>query len=99
VLGYPVRYEPIEIPQFAKALSARSATDFLVQHLSSVAVDYRNGIFAGTNNLIEVITGTAPLTVEDFTAGIRDQLSTSGPFGVLDELIDDPAPAISMTRR
>jgi NAD(P)H dehydrogenase (quinone) len=92
VLGYPVRYEPIEIPQFARALSAHGATDFLVQHLGSVAVDYRNGIFAGTNNLIEVITGTAPLTVEDFTAGVRDQLSSSGPFGVLDELIDHHAP-------
>ena len=92
VLGFPVRYQPIEIPQFARALSARGATDFQVQHASSVAVDYRNGVFAGTNNLIEVITGTAPLTVADFTAGIRDQLSISGPHGVLDELIDDPAP-------
>ena len=92
VLGYPVRYQPLDIPDYARALSARGASDLFIQHMSSVAVDYRNGIFAGTNNLIEVITGTAPLTVEDFTAGVRDQFSISGPFGVLDELIDDPEP-------
>jgi uncharacterized protein YbjT (DUF2867 family) len=92
VLGYPVHYQPIAIPEFARAISARGVSDFLVQHLSNVAVDYHNGIFAGTNNLIEVITGTAPLTVEDFTATMRDQLTASGPLGVLDGLIDQPTP-------
>ncbi|MBO0678900.1 NmrA family NAD(P)-binding protein [Mycolicibacterium sp. S2-37] len=70
-LGIPVRYEPVDIPRFAEALAAQGATQFLIQHLSNVAQDYQDGIFAGTNNLVEVITGTPAMTVEQFTAANR----------------------------
>jgi uncharacterized protein YbjT (DUF2867 family) len=70
-LGIPVRYEPIEIDAFAEALAARGGSPFLVQHLSNVAQDYRDGIFSGTNNLVEVISGTPATTVEQFTAANR----------------------------
>jgi hypothetical protein len=70
-LGIDVRYEQISIPDFAEALTAEGYTPFLIQHLTSVAQDYRDGIFAGNNNLVEVITGTAALTVEQFTAANR----------------------------
>ena len=43
----------------------------MVQHLSSVAQDYRNGIFSGANNLIEVVTGTPAMTVEEFARANR----------------------------
>ena len=65
-LNFPVRYEPIEISEFADALRAQGRSEFLVQHLSSVAQDYRDGIFAGANDLVEVITGTPAMTVEEF---------------------------------
>jgi hypothetical protein len=40
--------------------------DHQIQHLTSVAIDYRNGIFAGTNNVVRALTGRDPLTVAAF---------------------------------
>ena len=39
---------------------------FLVQHLVEVAQNYRDGIFSGTNDVVEKITGTPPLSVPAF---------------------------------
>jgi uncharacterized protein YbjT (DUF2867 family) len=50
------------------ALLAQGRSPFLVQHLSNVAQDYRDGVFSGTNHLVEVISGTPATTVEQFTA-------------------------------
>ena len=41
-------------------------SDTFTQHLLSVAVDYQQGIFSGTNSFIEELTGTAPMTVQVF---------------------------------
>ena len=71
VIGIPVRYEPIDIPRFAEALAVQGATPVLIQHLRNVTQDYQDGIFSGTNNLVEVITGSLAMTVEQFTAAIR----------------------------
>jgi len=30
--------------------------------------DYQNGVFAGTDNLIETVTGRKPITVADYVA-------------------------------
>jgi NAD(P)H dehydrogenase (quinone) len=49
-----------------------------------VAQDYRDGIFSGMNNLIEVIGGTKPMTVEDSVAAARPQFDTDGRFGISD---------------
>ena len=49
-----------------EALDAQGYPPFLIQHLSSVAQDYQDGIFAGASNLIEVVTGTPAQSVEDF---------------------------------
>jgi uncharacterized protein YbjT (DUF2867 family) len=77
-LGIPVRYEPIDIPTFAADLTAGGASEFFVQHISSVAQDYRDGVFAGVNNLVEVIGGVKPITVEDYVAGTRSRFDASG---------------------
>ena len=37
-----------------------------MQHLREVAIDHQNGIFAGTNELIEKIGGHPPMTLEEF---------------------------------
>ncbi|MGA5464431.1 NAD(P)H-binding protein [Mycobacterium sp. NPDC050041] len=66
-LEIPVRYEPVGIASFAEVLRAQGFDEYFVQHISSVAQDYRDGIFAGTNNLVDAITGTPALTVEEFT--------------------------------
>jgi len=83
-LGIPVRYEPIEIPTFAAGLTAAGAGAHIVQHLSNVTQDYRNGVFSGMNNLIEVIGGSAPTTVEEHVAATRASFDADGPFGITD---------------
>jgi NAD(P)H dehydrogenase (quinone) len=84
-LGIAVHYEPIEIEQFARGLRAGGATENLIQHLSSVAQDFRDGIFAGTNNLVEAISGSRPWTVEDYVNATREQFDTSGYYAITDD--------------
>lgn len=82
VLGIPVRYEPISIETFAEGLAAKGLGSHLVQHLGHVAVDYRNGVFAGTNNLIEVIGDRDPLTVEAYVTANRELFAADGRLAV-----------------
>jgi uncharacterized protein YbjT (DUF2867 family) len=77
-LGIPVRYEPISTEEFAAALACAGRSSHLIQHLSNVAIDYRNGVFQGTNNLIEVIGNRTPSTVEDFVAERRHLFERDG---------------------
>jgi NAD(P)H dehydrogenase (quinone) len=83
-LGIPVRYEPIEIPTFAAGLTAAGGSAHMVQHLSNVTQDYRHGVFSGINNLVEVIGGSKPTTVEEHVAATRATFETDGRFGITD---------------
>jgi len=66
-LGRKVVYQPIDLELFKSRLeSDPKFSDTFSQHLLSVAVDYQNGVFAGTSGLIEELTGQPPMTVEDF---------------------------------
>jgi hypothetical protein len=53
-----------------------------------VAQDYRDGIFAGADNLVEVITGTPALTVEQFTAANRAAFAGTGQESSWEQLQD-----------
>lgn len=64
-LGRPVRYVPVEPEEFGARIAAGRG-EHLAQHLVNVAIDYRNGIFAGTNDIVRTVTGTEPLSVEAF---------------------------------
>jgi hypothetical protein len=75
-----VRYEPITIPSFAAELTAQGRPEFFVQHISSVAQDYQDGIFAGENNLVEVISGHKPMTVADYVNANRAEFDHDGRF-------------------
>lgn len=86
-LSIPVRYEPIGIPTFAAALKAQGWSDFFVQHISSVAQDYQDGIFAGENNLVEVISGHRPMTVGDYVDANRAAFEHDGGLAVRDQLM------------
>lgn len=66
-LGREITYVPIELDEFRAELEQRGMHPHLVQHLVNVAVDYRNGIFSGTDDTVRKITGADPLTVEAFT--------------------------------
>jgi NAD(P)H dehydrogenase (quinone) len=83
-LGIPVRYEPIEISTFATGLTAAGGSAHFVQHLRNVAQDYRDGVFSGINNLVEVIGGAKPMTVEEHVAATRATFDADGPFGITD---------------
>ncbi|WP_425564126.1 hypothetical protein, partial [Pseudonocardia alaniniphila] len=78
VLGIPVHYEPISIEEFATAMRERGHDEHLVQHLSNVAVDYQNGVFAGTNDNIAKLGGQPPLSVEQYVRENLSAFETSG---------------------
>ncbi|MEU7888029.1 NmrA family NAD(P)-binding protein [Microbispora bryophytorum] len=78
-LGFPVHYEPISVEEFASAMAERGLAAHGIQHLSNVAVDYQNGVFAGTNDNVEKIGGRVPLSVEQFVLENRKDFDASGP--------------------
>jgi hypothetical protein len=77
-LGIPVTYEPISVEEFAAGLASLGRSPHFIQHISNVAIDYQNGIFQGTNNLIEVIGNRRPLTVEEFVISRKDAFTPNG---------------------
>jgi len=79
VLGYPVHYEPISVEEFARAMLERGHDEHLVQHLSNVALDYQNGVFAGTNDNVEKLGGQPPMSVQQYVRENISAFETSGP--------------------
>ena len=72
VLGAKIDYAPTSIDVFKdKMENLYKFPPFLVQHLVEVAQNYRDGIFAGTNDAVEKITGTPALSVQQFIANNR----------------------------
>jgi len=76
VLGKSVEYKQVDFEEFKKTLQAgekgsakakgREGNEFLFQHLQEVAIDHQNGIFEGTNDLVEKLGGRPPMTLEAF---------------------------------
>jgi uncharacterized protein YbjT (DUF2867 family) len=67
VLGTKIDYAPTTIAAFKEKMeNTYKFPPFLTQHLVEVAQNYREGIFAGTNDVIEKITGTPALSVAAF---------------------------------
>ena len=67
VLGAKIEYAPTSIEQFKEKMEQLyKFPPFLVQHLVEVAQNYRQGIFAGTNDIVEKITGRPALSVPAF---------------------------------
>lgn len=72
VLGTKIEYAPTSIEVFRQKMEQLyKFPPFLTQHLVEVAQNYRDGIFAGTNDVVETITGTPALTVRQFIARNR----------------------------
>ncbi len=70
--GKPPRNDAGSLYSEADRITGRPGSEFLVQHLREVAIDHTNGVFAGTNDLVQTIGGRPPLTVEAFVAKHRD---------------------------
>jgi NAD(P)H dehydrogenase (quinone) len=67
VLGAKIEYAPTSIEEFKQKMEQLyKFPPFLVQHLVEVAQNYRDGIFAGTNDDVKRITGTPALSVPAF---------------------------------
>ena len=72
VLGAKIEYAPTSIEDFKQKMEQQyKFPPFLVQHLVEVAQNYREGIFAGTNDAVEKITGTPALSVPAFIEKYR----------------------------
>jgi NAD(P)H dehydrogenase (quinone) len=72
VLGARIEYAPTSIETFRQKMEQLyKFPPFLVQHLVEVAQNYQDGIFAGTNDNVEKITGTAALSVPAFIEKYR----------------------------
>src|ERR1700722_4110895 len=76
VLGKSVEYRQVDFEESQPTLEARGkasakGNDFLFQHLREVAIDHQNGIFEGTNDLVEKLGGRPPMTLEAFITNNR----------------------------
>lgn len=72
VLGARIEYAPTSIEAFTQKMEQLyKFPPFLVQHLVEVAQNYQDGIFAGTNDNVEKITGTPALSVPAFIEKYR----------------------------
>jgi NAD(P)H dehydrogenase (quinone) len=81
VLGRPVEYRQVPFDEFRRNMEAgprraAAGNEFLFQHLREVAVDHQNGIFAGTNDLVERLGGRPPMTLEAFIEKHRAAFAT-----------------------
>jgi NAD(P)H dehydrogenase (quinone) len=77
VLGKDVQYKQVDFEEFSKILQASGKNagrenSFLFQHLKEVAIDHQNGIFEGTNDLVEKLGGRPPMTLEAFITKHRN---------------------------
>jgi len=68
VLGRKIIYIPMEIEPFKQVLKDMGFNSHFIQHISAVAQDCRDGLFAGTNDLVEKLTGQKPMTMLDYIA-------------------------------
>jgi len=66
ILARPITYIPMEIDAYKLRLKEAGFTPHFIQHVENVAQDCRDGIFAGTNELVEQITGRKPLTINQY---------------------------------
>jgi uncharacterized protein YbjT (DUF2867 family) len=66
VLGRKITYVPVEIEAYKVVMKDMGYTPHFIQHVSAVAQDCRDGIFSGTNDMVEKITGQEPLQMMDY---------------------------------
>ena len=84
VIGKPLGYEQVDAWTL-KQLTANSprrnyegrvhvVTDTLWQHFEEIAKDHQNGVFGGTNDLVEKIGGQRPIGLPEFLEAHRGAL-------------------------
>ena len=58
----------------ATKVEYKFVTDTLWQHFEEIAKDHQNGVFAGTNDLVEKIGGQRPIGLPEFPEAHRGAL-------------------------
>lgn len=71
-LGREIRYEQIPVAPFKEAIG-KTLPPAIVQHFGEVAKDFAQGFFAGTNDVIEQITGRRPIGLRESVRSSRDE--------------------------
>ena len=66
VLGRRITYVPVEIDAFREIWKQMGYSPYIQQHISAVAQDCRDGVFSGTNDLVEKLTGQKPMPMLDY---------------------------------
>jgi NAD(P)H dehydrogenase (quinone) len=84
VIGKPLGYEQVDawtlkkltanIPRRNYQGREQVVTDTLWQHFEEIAKDHQNGVFAGTNDLVENIGGQRPIGLPEFLEAHRSAL-------------------------
>lgn len=77
VSGRKVIYSPTTIEAYRRHLETYDLPEFLIQHFLEIAIDYQNGLFSGTNDVIEKITGRAPQTIDAFVTANREAFQST----------------------
>ena len=66
VVGKTVVYEQIDAWELKKLSGTAHTSDRLLQHFEEIAKDHQNGVFAGTNDLVQKIGGQRPMGLPEF---------------------------------
>ena len=66
VLGRKITYAALEIRDFMEIWKKTGFSAYNHQHIAAVAQDCRDGLFSGTNDLVEKLTGQKPLGMMDY---------------------------------
>jgi NAD(P)H dehydrogenase (quinone) len=79
-LGVQFGYEPVSIEAFADTMRRQGFSEHTVQHIENVAQDYRDGIFAGTNDVVQKIGNITPTRVSEFARRYKQYLVDKQPW-------------------
>ncbi|CAH2903125.1 MAG: hypothetical protein PCALPYG88_6412 [uncultured Paraburkholderia sp.] len=71
VIDRKIVYRPTTLDEYRAHLQKYDLPEFAIQHFIEVAVDYQNGVFKGSDHVIEQVTGKAPQTVGEFVRARR----------------------------
>ena len=71
IIDRKIVYSPATLDEYREHLQKYGLPEFTIQHFVEVAVDYQNGVFAGTDSIIEKVTGKAAQTVGEFVRANR----------------------------
>jgi NAD(P)H dehydrogenase (quinone) len=71
VLSRTIVYENVPLDNLEAHLRERKIrplSPYVAQHVASVAVDYQQGVFEGTNDVVATVGKCTPMTIESFIA-------------------------------